>query len=211
MYTVDDYLEFVNSHPEYYPPIKGVEYILEKEKILHYNESADRQVGLRHTGQFNNFVVDLITISGSAPTAYERVIPSSSGAVTIVTKTNGKYLLLKQVRHIVGEIQLSFPRGFGESDINSSANARKEIREELGCECLNITKIGSLTPDSGLTAGRIEVFVTELSEPSARSGHEGIIEYMLASASEMDSMIISGEIDDGITIAAYYLEKLCSN
>lgn len=201
--TLDDYLDFIRSHREEYRGSGTTSYVTDRASIEEYIAATGNFIGLRHVSNFNNFIVDLVRMPDGSLVSYERVIPASRGAGVAVTTYLGKFVLLIQERHIVGEIQLSFPRGFGEKDKDAEVNIRAELMQELGCTDAEISHIGRITADSGLTSGHIDVFAADIRSMDVNVGHEGIEGCVLLTAEEMNENIRAGRIDDGITISAY--------
>lgn len=48
-----------------------------------------------------------------------------------LTTFNNQYVLLKQYRHVIREIQYGFPGGFGEKQLSAEQNAKKRYRKNL--------------------------------------------------------------------------------
>jgi len=206
-YTLEDYMEFVDEYGEYYHDGNGMRYVLNPDEIREFMGSTALFIGLRHRGPYNNMVVDLVEDDNGERLAYERIIPSNKGSAVIVCMYDGKYLLLEQRRHIVGCMQLSFPRGFGEKGLEPDDNAKAEIRQEVGAAVREMARVGSVYPDSGLTSNRIDVFEATLDSIDVQIGHEGIMGYRLVSREEIERLIADNTISDGITLAAYTIHS----
>ena len=138
------------------------------------------------------------------------------GAVVVAPVTEeGKILLVRQERIPVRRVIWELPAGqIDEKDEHSHeiilAAARRELREETGYELAaggRMTSLGYFFPSPGFTDEHSYLF---LARPVVRSaqGHqhdasEVITECRAFSIDEWRSMIVSGEICDANTLAAF--------
>ena len=164
-------------------------------------------MGVKHTGPFSNFVVDLIIDQSGKMFTFERLIPTNDGGVVIVTRYGSKYLMIKQYRHLIDEVQLSFPKGCGETGVDPRDNAVDELREEIGCKDPKVRYHGRISPDCGITSNQIHVLSCDIEDYSIPIGYEDIEGYVLLEADELEGMIRSGEITDAVSISAYMMAK----
>lgn len=137
------------------------------------------------------------------------VLPERAGVV-IAVRRGEELLLLRHRRPAVGETLLEMPRGGLEPGERSEDAARRELVEETGLRPTDdmLVRLGSLRPDSGILSTRVEVFLAEVSldaEPRLRDGGEGILEYRFVGPGEVDTLIASGELTDGFTLATLSL------
>lgn len=65
-------------------------------------------------------------------------------------------------RHATDSWELEMPRGGSKAGETSEDTARREIREETGYETDLLVYLGSITPDSGLTASVVPIFTGEV-------------------------------------------------
>ena len=128
--------------------------------------------------------------------------------VAILPICDGKIGLLKVYRHAIQGDSWEIPRGFieeGESDLTS---ALRELEEETGLTCdPDQTKpLGFITPDAGVLAARVHVYVAlqcvRIRPYVAKEfGHR---EFRLFSSVALDEMINRAEIQDPCTLIAHY-------
>ncbi|MBO4551786.1 MAG: NUDIX hydrolase [Candidatus Methanomethylophilaceae archaeon] len=204
---IDSYLDFVNEYKDYYAQSPKMRYILDRDSLIEHVSKYGNAIGIKSRSKFNIFVVDLVVDVDGRMMEYQRVIPAFKGGVVIVPVYNGRYLLLNQYRHMIGKDQLCFPRGFGEYGLDPEENARAEILQEAGCTDCEMTHLGHLYPDSGLTSNKVDVFRCEMHNMSEKIGHEGIYGYRLVTEDELRQLIMNGEIDDGFTLSAFTLDN----
>lgn len=182
------------------PPLKT---ILDRDKVETFSEQSGKDIGIMYDSPYNTLVVDLVEDTDGSEFAYERLIPKNDGAVVMIPVYNGRFILLDQYRYAIGEQQLCFPRGFGESNLSAEENAAKELREEIGVvKLLSIRKLGELTPDSGISTNKVSVFLCEIENYDPEKRDEGILGIHESSLEELSSMIKTGQITDGFTLAA---------
>lgn len=167
-------------------------------------------IGIMYSSPYSQLIVDLVEDKTGRRFAYERLIPTNSGAVVIVPSFEGKLVLLRQFRHALRSYQLSFPRGYGEPGLSAEENAAKELHEELGASAAgDLTYLGSVVADSGLSGNEASVFACIMDELTVKRGYEGIEGYELFTPEELDAAICEGRITDGFTLSALTLLR-CS-
>ena len=104
--------------------------------------------------------------------------------------------------------QYAFPWGFGEPEITSEENVKKELLEEIGAVQVEETYLGKVLPDSGILANQVDVFMCKVSNVEVKSFYEGIQDVVLLNEAELDEWILKKKIEDGFTLAAYSLYKV---
>ena len=180
---------------------------IESTDITRTEELTGKKYGVLYKSPFNALIVDPIADKETI-FPYERILPAGlfSGdyaGVVIVPVYQDSLILLKQFRHAVREEQLCFPRGFSES-INIEEDVKREIEEELGITVNGrITQMGTLTPDSGLSAGIAAICTVQVKELPHQTHTEGIVNYRLVNESELEHMIKHLDVVDGFTISAF--------
>ncbi|MBQ9745657.1 MAG: NUDIX domain-containing protein [Clostridia bacterium] len=204
---IEEYFALIEKKPRLFERSEVYPIVTDKAEIEKFEKESGKKIGVLYKSRFNTLVVDLIR-GENGYFAYERIIPTASGrGVVCVPKVGGKFLLLRQYRHSVRDMQLCFPRGFGEDGIASEDNAKKELFEETGALAEKCTFLGSLTADSGLIGAECDVFLCIADSFDASSTEEGIKELLLLTREELEEKITSREITDGFTLSAYMLYK----
>ncbi|MBR4880467.1 MAG: hypothetical protein IKU19_00950 [Clostridia bacterium] len=186
--------------------------------MMKFESESGRELGVVYDNSpFWYVVVDLI--DSPKPFAYGRVIycAESNGTVVLPCLDNGDgeplFGLLDIFRHSKREGCIEFPRGFMASKFISCAdNALKELSEEFGADISSVTEIthlGKLYADTGLTPGHTDIFLVKIrgTVPVASVGHEGIKRGFWISENDLSDKIKNGEITDSFTVGAfmYYL------
>lgn len=129
------------------------------------------------------------------------------GAV-IVGVQEGRLALGRHWRWSTGDSRWEFPRGFGEPDETPTATGAREFYEELGLQALSVRDIGVFWPDSGLLGNSVHVIEVVPDVSAGRPG-DGEFEHVVwLTPSEVERLIASGELTDGMTLAAFQIWRL---
>lgn len=207
--TENDYKEYMalmEERPEKFIQNDNLKIILDIDEITEFEKENNRKLGVVYKSAFNILVVDLVEANGNK-FAYERVLPAIvTPAGVAIPVFSGKFVLLKQFRHAPRKTQLAFPRGFATEGLSPAQNIVKEIVEETGAAIMSTTKVGSIMPDSGLTASSADVFLVDIGYPDGNViGHEGIESFEFMSLEELREAARNEELNDGFTMAALFL------
>lgn len=186
-----------------------------QKKLSRLEEIFGYQFGNVYQSRFNTVMVDPIQSDSIEKPyyPYERVVPSSEkDGVVMIPKCGEKYILIKQYRHAIRNEQHSFPRGYAEDGDSPEQNALRELKEELGVtQISSVNFLNRVAPDSGLTSCRAYVYCVEFDKYNVNLGHEGILDIVELTESEVNEWIQSGKIDDGFTLSAWALLKSHEN
>ena len=205
-------MELTEKNPELFRE-GDFEIIFDEEIVDEFCRKNDRVIGQIYHSPYHRLLVDLVKMKKKGKyivAAYERMVPMQTGAGVAVLVSKGKFLLLKQFRHAVRKIELGFPRGFGEADLESTDNIGKELKEECGIETGKIKKkikIGKIAQDTGILGTEVDVYYCEADDVKPSLNYEGILGYTLLEENELTEKIRSGEITDGFTLSSFLLYK----
>jgi ADP-ribose pyrophosphatase len=163
--------------------------------------------------QFDVFFDHVEDSDGSKVTDYLVLVPRRKAAnlitgVAILPIVDGRYALLRIYRHAIDDYSWEIPRGFVEPGEENIESVIRELGEETGlkCEKNHIRSLGYLTPDAGILAARIHLFVATQCQWRApfivnEMGHR---ELKLFNASEMVQMAKESVVQDPYTLITYY-------
>jgi len=130
---------------------------------------------------------------------------------TVIPLDRGKLTLVEQYRYTVGGRYWEFPQGSKEDGpIGPEDLARAELREETGLTAGHIEEIGELFTAYGYSNQRYRVFLaTDLREGNRELDPEelGLVSKTFT-VPEVERMILSGEIRDATTVAAFGLLRM---
>lgn len=134
---------------------------------------------------------------------------SHQGAVTILPiDANGDIVLIRQYRHPTGGFILELPAGTLEDDEPPEICAQREIREEIGMSAGSLQIIGQFFLAPGYSTEYMHVFLAQDIQPNPLPGDKD--EYITVEripVKQVNSMVESGKIQDGKTLAAFFLAQ----
>src|SRR5262249_4385171 len=117
--------------------------------------------------------------------------------------------LVEQYRHPVGGRRWEFPSGNldVETDSDSQAAARRELREEAGLLAGQLIKLGTLEITPSTMSQRCHVFLaTDLAKGQAQPDkQERDLRSQWYSVRDVEQMISNGSLNDAKSLAAYAL------
>lgn len=124
----------------------------------------------QHEVYRNRFVTlyddDVVFPDGQEGT-HVRLVPGGGGPGVAALVTSGdRVALVLTHRYAIGEWQWAIPRGFGHGQ-DPTASIMAELREELGGGPTTLTRLGRITPDSGLLASEVHLYHAAWAEPQA--------------------------------------------
>lgn len=131
------------------------------------------------------------------------------GSTLIIPVTvDNKIILVNQFRYLNQKESLEFPCGSITSGFSIEENAIKELREETGFSSEKLNKIAEFSPFTGASDELCTVFIAKNLIPSPLApDHFEEFEILEYSPSEIDSLIQTNQIFDGMTLAAWLLAK----
>lgn len=132
-----------------------------------------------------------------------REIVEHRGAVAIVPLLNrDTVLLIRQYRQAVGEMLLEIPAGTLEPDEPVDSCARRELEEETGYTARQMRKLFSQYLAPGYSQEVLHVYLAENLVPATQQLDEDeLVEIVPTPLSEVETMILQGQIKDSKTIA----------
>jgi 8-oxo-dGTP pyrophosphatase MutT (NUDIX family) len=128
----------------------------------------------------------------------------SDGVVIVPVAEDGHVLLVRQFRHPVRMWLRELPRGSARAGEPAADAARRELREELGCEVQQIWPLGRVVNDSGQLSGIPYLFVARVAEGAtpARESGEAIDRVLRYRFTALRAACERGDVVDSFTLAA---------
>ena len=137
-----------------------------------------------------------------------REVVHHPGAVAIICQdSDGRWILVRQYRHSVGQMLTEIPAGTRETGESAITTAAREIREETGYSAGRLEHLGGTWMAPGWCTEWIDfLLATELTHsPLPQDFGERIQPPIHMSVEEIREQIRSGVIVDAKTIVAYSL------
>ena len=215
MDPITQYLHLAAQRPELFSPSEQIPLCLDEETLRAFAAATGKAVGVVYDNSpYYLVLADLCVGAGERFYTYARVIypHSDSNGVVVIPRCGERFGLLSIFRHPPrAESGGEFPRGFAE-DLTPAENAAKELREEIGTHVDpgTLVYLGDIQSDTGLSAGRVQVFLAQVDGDAAvpADNGEGIHGLRWVTEAELQAQIADGTITDGLTLAAY-AQYLC--
>lgn len=127
----------------------------------------------------------------------------------VIPMERGGFWIVEQYRYPIAQRSWEFPQGtFPNGRIGSDEElARHELREETGITAGSLTLLGRLHCAKGMSSQAFTVWLAEdltQGEPD-REPEEQDMRELWVSRDDFDEMVLSGQITDGASLAAYSL------
>ena len=150
---------------------------------------------------------------------YLVVAPKNAGGnlvtgVAILPIVDGRVGLIRIYRPAIRAYSWEIPHGFVDEGEGNETSALRELLEETGlvADTKCFTSLGFITPDSGVLAARVQLYVAETENVTKqRKGELGLREFRLFHSMELEKMIERSEIQDTFTLAAWCKYRLLQN
>jgi 8-oxo-dGTP pyrophosphatase MutT (NUDIX family) len=140
--------------------------------------------------------------------APKAVSPDLVTGVSVLPVMDDRVGLLRLHRHAIGAMTWEVPRGFVEVGEPAAVSAVRELDEEVGLRVspANLASAGLMTPEAGIIAARVALFIARDCEPvrdfaADEMGHSAFVWFNLEEALAMAK---SSEIQDPSTLLLLY-------
>jgi 8-oxo-dGTP pyrophosphatase MutT (NUDIX family) len=145
---------------------------------------------------------EVVFPSGRAGT-YLRIVESRGRpGVVALALAGDRVALVHSYRYPSGAWEWGLPRGFANAD-DPVASILTELDEELGGRPEEIQPLVRVASNSGLLAGRVQVFLARYAQPvAAPADPDEIHAVRWVPLDRLRAEIAEGLIDDGFTLAA---------
>ena len=178
----------------------------------------DRRLACENS-KFLVYFDHIIDKAGSEVRDYLVVAPKIAGknfftGVAVLPVFDGQVGLVRIYRPALRAYFWEIPHGFVDDGEAADTNALREVLEETGivADLSSFSSLGFITPDSGVMAARVHVFLAEACNVTQQSQHElGLREFRFFSLHELEKMIERSEIQDSFTLAAWCKYRLLKN
>ena len=134
--------------------------------------------------------------------AYE-MIRHPGAALIVPFLTDGKIVMLKQLRPVIGKYIYELPAGTLDKGESPLSCARREIVEETGYAAKRFKLIGSIYPVPGYSTEKIFIYRADgLKKTMHMAEEDEVIETFVFNRKRIKMLFKSGKITDAKTIAA---------
>jgi ADP-ribose pyrophosphatase len=129
---------------------------------------------------------------------------TSDGVIIVPITKDDRIILIRQFRHPVRMWLREVPRGASKDGETPGDAARRELKEEIGADAVEIFALGRIVTDSGQQVGQPHIVAARIreggpAEPEVGEAIDGTFKYTYA---ELVAACERGEIIDSFTLAA---------
>ncbi|WP_218040180.1 NUDIX hydrolase [Actinomadura sp. WMMB 499] len=159
--------------------------------------------GVCYRDPYITVVRDPVEFPGGGVGGHVRVLPTSlRGGAAVLPVCGDRIVLVRHFRHSTRQWHWEIPRGFAEPGESPERTARRELHEEIGVTALDLTSLGRLHTDTGISGGAVELFWARVDPPTRVDADEGIESVALLDPRELDVLQDRGDLTDSFTLAA---------
>jgi ADP-ribose pyrophosphatase len=172
-----------------------------EEKMINRFELIDRK--LVDSNRVFDYCKDTLKLPDGKVTVYETLLHKGAAAVVPVLD-DGRILLVRQFRHAIDRESLEIPAGGRNgTDEPFIEAARRELEEETGYKCDELTHLISIVTAIAYCDKKIEVYVAKgLKRTKQNLDPDEYIDVEAFEPDRLISMIMDKKIQDSKTIAA---------
>lgn len=135
-------------------------------------------------------------------------VHTAGASMVVPLLDDGRLVMVKQYRYLCDRESLEFPCGGVKPDSDHFLTAHHELAEETGFEAKELKLIGEFNPYNGVTDEICRVYLARnLAGVQSKPDKTEEFEQALLTPFELDERIGSGEIWDGMTLAAWTLVR----
>lgn len=173
-------------------------------------EVVDRRLVCENT-KFFVYFDHVIDKAGDEVKNYLVVAPKNAGkdlvtGVAILPIVDRQVGLIRIYRPAIRDYSWEIPHGFVDEGETDNSSALRELLEETGLmvESESFSSMGYITPDTGVLAARVHLFLAETGHATQQIQRElGLREFCFFPFAEFEEMIKRSEIQDTFTLAAW--------
>lgn len=179
-------------------------------RLEHENRPPEwSRAGLFYEDPWLYVVRDVVRFpNGSDGTYHHIFMKGGPDGVVVLPVVEGRIVLIRHFRNGLRGWSLEIPRGAPETGIASSANAAREIQEEIGGNISRLEYLGPMHNNNGMITETMQCYLAELSATGAHNHAEGIAATTRVTPQELEGLITKGMVTDCHTIVAFTLARM---
>ena len=136
-------------------------------------------------------------------------VHTNGSSIIVPVKDDGTIIMVRQYRYLCDKESLEFPCGGVKAGSDYASTAAAELEEEAGCRAAELITGGQFNPFNGVTNEICRIYVARgLTHVGTKPEPTEEFEQLFLTPTEIDERIRTGEIWDGMTIAAWFIARL---
>ena len=161
-----------------------------------------------YKGRVLRLRVDTVALP-NGKTSLREVVEHPGGVGILALDENGCVPMVTQYRYAFSRTLLEIPAGKREPGEDPLTTARRELREETGAEATHWQPLGAVLPSPGCYGEVLHLYLAR--DLTFGETHPDADEFLQVRRLPFDTLLarcLSGEIEDGKTVAAVLKAKL---
>jgi len=217
---LERYMDLVKAHPGLFANPDGdiYEILFDSERICRAQQEAQRlraandmlsddvRVGVLARDPYLTVLRDAVRFPDGSYGLYNRLLVPIG--VAMLPVVDDKIVLMHRFRHGTRSWHLEIPRGCADGNADFETDARRELGEEIGAIGIELTGLGVLHSSTGCIDETHHLYLARVTSIGKPEIHEAIRELRLVPIAEAESLISSGELTDGPTLACFLRARL---
>lgn len=217
---LEDYLALVKERPELFANPRGeiYEILFDPADVRRAQADAHRlreargmprgdlRVGVLAHDPYLTVMREAVRFPDGTYGLYNRLLVTMG--VAMLPVIDGKIVLMNRFRHGTRAWHLEIPRGCADGGGDFETDARRELAEEIGAEGVELTHLGMLHSSTGCLDETYHLYLARITAIGKPEAHEAIAELRQVPIGEVESLIASGELTDGPTLACFLRARL---
>jgi ADP-ribose pyrophosphatase len=135
-------------------------------------------------------------------------VHTNGSSMIVPIMNDGRVLMVKQYRYLAEKESIEFPCGSVKDGSTHDETAWHELTEETGYSSNRLFMVGEFNPFNGITNEMCHVYIArELQHVGDTPDETEEFELMPLTSEEINAKIRSGDIWDGMSIAAWHIVK----
>ncbi|HLA69064.1 MAG TPA: NUDIX hydrolase [Bacteroidota bacterium] len=160
-----------------------------------------------HKNSWWTYKVDSFEIGNEHRGEYHYV-HTLGASLVIPVLPDGRIVLVRQYRYLCDRESLEFPCGGVKEGSSYEQTAREELAEEAGLDAQIMDQVGEFNPYNGVTNEICKIFIArQLRNVESSPDRTEEFEQTPLTADDLQRRVDSGEVWDGMTLAAWSLAQ----
>ena len=169
-------------------------------------DTSDLRVGLLARDPHMLVLRDAVRFPDGSLGLYNRIVEFEG--VAILPLMENRPVLLRIFRHALRDWSLEFPRGGCERGEMPEMTARRELKEEIGANILELIPLGRFSPGASTLSFQAHFFAARVDRIGTPDRADGIADIRVVQVVEIEELMRTSRIIDGFTLSLFLRARL---